>query len=334
MILVTGGTGLLGSHLIPELLLSGEKVRAIIREGSDNSKLLKIWQQTYQEPEALFSQVEWFRGDILNKASVSEAMEGIEKVYHCAAMVSFEPSKKKEMFEANVIGTRNMVDSCLQKEVKKLLHVSSIAAIGPGNEDELLTEENRWLVNPKGIYSLTKTMAEQEVWRGICEGLQAVIINPSLILGAGMPGQSSARIFETIKKGMKFYTKGINGFVDVKDVVRAMILLMNHEVMGERFIVNAVNISYRELFTKIAHAIDVKAPAWYASPLLTSLAWRTGTITSKFTGNPPLLTREGAGSAHKIQQYSSEKLKKLTGFTFNDLDESIISICRFYKDSK
>lgn len=332
MILVTGGTGFLGSHLIPELLLKGEEVRVLIREGTDNRRIMKIWKYYYPNAEELFDRAEWFRGDVINKVSVSEAMEGIDKVYHCAAYISFEPSKKSEMYLANVIGTRNIVDSCLHHNIKKLVHVSSIAAIGPGSEGEMLTEENRWLVNPKASYSLTKTMAEQEVWRGICEGLQAVIVNPSLILGAGVHGQSSTAIFESIQRGMKFYTNGINGYVDVKDVVRAMILLMGHEVSGERFILNAVNMSYREIFTKIALAMNMKPPTWYASPFLTSLAWKAGYIYSKLTGNPPVITKESARSAHKIQQYSSEKLIKLTGFTYTDLDESIMNICRFYID--
>jgi dihydroflavonol-4-reductase len=330
MILVTGGTGLLGSHLVPELLKS-DKVRVLIREGSDSKKILKIWKYYYPNAEELFNQVDWFKGDLLNKASIDEAMAGIDRVYHCAALVSFDPSKKSEMYQSNVLGTRYIVDSCLQGQVKKLVHVSSIAAIGPGEEDELLTEENRWLVNPKPAYTLTKTLAEQEVWRGIVEGLNAVIVNPSLILGAGLPGQSSTQVFETVQKGIKFYTRGVTGFADVKDVVKVMILLMESEISGERFIINGTNASFQELFTKIADELAVKAPTWYASSFMTSLAWKVLWVCSKLSGRPPMITKDSTRSAHKIQQYSSGKLIKLTGFEFTAFDESIRSICRFYK---
>lgn len=331
MILVTGGTGLLGSHLLPEILLRGEKVRVLIREGSDYSKILRIWKSCYPNAVKLFDQVDWYRGNLINRASVSEAMEGIDFVYHCAALVSFESSKKRNMFEANVIGTRNIVDCCLQNQVKKLIHVSSIAAIGPGNEDEILTEENRWIVNPRSAYPLTKTLAEQEVWRGIIEGLNAVIINPSLILGEGVSGQSGTQIFETVKKGMKFYTNGVTGFVDVRDVVKVMILLTDLQITGERFIINGTNKSFRELFNQVAFELGVKAPQWYASPFLTSFAWKANWIGSKISGKAPIITRDSARSAHKIQKYSSEKIVKLTGFRFTDFDESIRNICRFYK---
>jgi nucleoside-diphosphate-sugar epimerase len=278
----------------------------------------------------MLQKVDWYPGDITNLASISEALDGVDNVYHCAAFVSFEQSKKSEIYEINVIGTRNIVNMCLEHETKKLLHVSSIATIGPGIDQKIQTEKNKWISNPKSIYSLTKILAEQEVWRGITEGLNAVIINPSIILGAGNNGQSSARIFEKIQKGMKFYTHGSNGFVDVNDVVKIMLLLMNSEIAGERFILNGINLSYRELFVKIANSLNVKPPVWNASPLITSIAWKAAYLTSFITSKSPVITRESARSAQKIQAYSSEKLMKLTGFSFTNIDDTIRDIASFY----
>jgi len=330
MILVTGGTGLLGSHLLPKLILSEEKVRVLVREGTDYRKIFPVWEYYYPEALNKIDKIEWFRGDIINKAIVDEAVEGVDRVYHCAAFISFDKLDKTKMFKTNVIGTRNIVDICLQHKINKLTYLSSIASIGPGSEEEFLTEENKWSVHPKSIYALTKTLAEQEVWRGINEGLNAVILNPSIILGAASIGQSSAAFFETIHKGMKFYTNGINGFVDVIDVVKAMIFLMGGDISGERFIISGINLSYKDLFNKIAKKSGISPPKWYATPLMTSIAWKVAYIVSILTGKPAMITKENAHSAHKVVRYSSEKFLKLSGLSFTNIDETINNIVGFY----
>jgi len=330
MILVTGGTGLLGTHLLPVLINSGEPVRVLIRESSDYKKVLSVWKYFYKKPENLLEKVEWFKGDITNRAEVFDALENIDKVYHCAACVSFEWSKSREMSEVNVQGTRNIVDMCLERKIKKLLHVSSVAAIGPGTDQGMLTEENKWIINPKSDYSKTKTLAEYEVWRGMVEGLNAVIINPSVILGAGYLGQNSFRFFDIVFNGLNYYTNGMTGFVDVRDVVRVMIILMNSEKRDERFIVNGVNLSYRELFTKISNAFGINPPSKHASKFMTSLAWKAEFIISFLTGRNPKITRQTAESAHTIQEYSSLKLKNQISFEFADIDNTIKEIVQFY----
>jgi dihydroflavonol-4-reductase len=332
MILITGGTGLLGTHLIPELVLAGEDVRVLIRNSTDYRKVLTVWQYYYENAESILGKIDWFRGDITNKMDIYYALDNIEKVYHCAACVSFDRSKQSEMWKVNVQGTRNVVDMCLERKIKKLLHVSSIAAIGHENNMDVLSEENKWTVVPKGDYSKTKTLAEREVWRGIFEGLNAVIINPSIILGAGFTGQSSYRFFDTVYNGLKYYTDGVTGFVDVKDVVKAMVLLMNSDIKGERFIVNAENLSYRELFTKISNAFGILPPAKNATKFMTSFAWKAEFLISVVTGRNPRITQQTASSAHSKQRYSSLKLKNQTGFTYREMDVTIKYIVHLYLD--
>jgi dihydroflavonol-4-reductase len=332
MILITGGTGLLGTHLLPALINSGESVRVLIRESSDYRKILSVWQYYYKNPENLLEKIDWFRGDVTNKPDVYNALENVERVYHCAACVSFDRSKGHEMSEVNVQGTRYVVDMCLERNIKKLLYVSSVATIGPGIDNELLTEENKWAINPKLSYSKTKTLAEHEVWRGINEGLNSVIINPSIILGAGYSGENSYRFFETIFKGQKYYTNGVTGFVDVRDVVKIMIMLMNSEISGERFIVNGENLSYRDLFIKISDAFGMNPPVKHATKLMTSLAWRAELLLSVLSGRNPKITQQTAKSAHNIQRYSSGKLINQTGFTFTEIEDTIKDIVLFYLD--
>jgi dihydroflavonol-4-reductase len=334
MILVTGGTGLLGTHLLPELINSGEKVRVLVREPDNSRKLLSVWRYYYKDPETLLKKIDWFRGDVGNKSDVYYALDNIEKVYHCAACVSFDRSKRMEMSKVNVQGTKNIVDMCLERNIKKLLHVSSIAAIGPGNGEDALTEENKWAINPKSAYSKTKTLAEYEVWRGMFEGLNAVIINPSVILGAGFTGQSSYRFFDTIYNGLKYYTNGVTGFVDVRDVVKIMIILMNSDIRDERFIVNGENLSYKELFIKISDAFGISPPEKHATKFMTSLAWKVEFLVSILTGKTPKITQQTASSAHHIQRYSSLKLKNHIGFSYTDIDDTIRDIVLFYRDQK
>jgi dihydroflavonol-4-reductase len=332
MILITGGTGLLGIHLVPELLNSGESVRVMIRESSDPGKVLPIWNYYYKNAEELLDKIEWFRGDITNKVDVFNALEHIDKVYHCAACVSFHRSKRQEMRDVNVLGTRNIVDMSLERGIQKLLHVSSIAAIGPGKGITPLTEENKWTINPKSDYSKTKTLAENEVWRGIFEGLNAVIINPSIILGAGYKGQNSYTFFERIYHGLKYYTKGATGFVDVRDVVKIMIMLMNSDITTERYIVSGINLSYRDLFIKISDAFGMRPPEKYATKFLTFLAFLGEFFISALTGKSQRITLQTARSAHHIKAYSSLKLINHTGFSFTDIDDTIKGIAGFFLD--
>jgi dihydroflavonol-4-reductase len=334
MILVTGATGLVGSHLTFELLRSGRKVRALKRPSSDPGMLKKVFGLYSDQPEDLLSQLEWAEGDILDVFSLEEAMEGVDMVYHCAALVSFLPEDKKKLVRINTEGTTNVVNAALEKKVRKICHVSSIAALGrPEKQAELIDENLVWKTSKNNsIYAVSKYGAEREVWRGTAEGLDAVIVNPSIILGVAGPGQGSSRIFNTVWEGLKFYPPGKNGFVDVRDVVRAMILLMDSDIRNERYVLNVDNISYKRLFELIAAEMGKPAPGIKVNPFLSGLAWRLEKARSMVTGVKPLITRETAHTAVQHYEYSNEKIKKELGFVFTPIEETISHFCRIFKE--
>jgi dihydroflavonol-4-reductase len=334
MIVVTGGTGFVGSHLLLELLKDNKSIRVIIRKEGNPEKVLSVWKYYAQDTDSLLKKIDWFRCDITDKMSLSEALQDADRVYHCAALVTLAGINKRDMYNANVLGTQNVVNICIQQNVKKLLFVSSIAAIGKSINGIALTEEDGWPVKSKSIYAQTKTLAELEVWRGIAEGLNAVIVNPSVIIGPGDWRQNSCRFFDLVNNGLKYYTKGINGFVDVHDVVRAMIRLMNEDVAGERFILNSENLSVKDLFEKIALALGTVAPSRHATPLILSLAWRAEFLRSLVTGKPARLTRQSTRSLHISKIYSSDKIEKLLNFTFTPIDAIIAQTANCYLREK
>jgi len=330
MIVVTGGTGLVGAHLLLKLLKENNSIRAIVREESSPKKVLAIWKHYVQSPEGLLDKIDWYRCDITDKASLYDALHDAAQVYHCAAQVNLDGTDKRKMFEVNVLGTQNIVNICLAQNVNKLLHVSSIAAIGKSLNGKTLMETDGWPVKSKSIYTQTKTLAELEVWRGIAEGLNAVIINPSVIVGPGNWESSSSRFFDVIYKGLNYYTKGITGFVDVNDVTDAMVQLMNGEISGERFILNSENISIQDFFNKIAVSLGVTPPSRYASPFKTSLAWKAEFIKSILTGSTPKITKQSARTSHTSRFYSGDKIKNQLNFDYTPMDESIARTAKFY----
>jgi len=324
MILVTGGTGLVGAHLLYQLTQKEEKVRVMRRATSSLSQTEKTFSFYTSHPEKLLSKIEWVLGDILDMESLLLAMENVEKVYHTAAMVSFDPKDKEEIMETNVIGTTNIVNACLEKEIKKLCYVSSVAALGRAGKGGITTEESEWKSGQKtSPYAISKHEAEREVWRGIAEGIKAVIVNPTIILGAGNFNAGSAKMFQTVYNGLKFYSGGLNGYVDVNDVAKAMILLMEGKYSGERFILNSENLSYQHTFKLMAHALGVEPPKYKAGKILSELGWRILKVRSLFTGKNPLITKQTAKTANSIYRYSNEKFVNTTGMQFTPIEESI-----------
>ncbi len=331
MILVTGGTGLVGSHLLFHLLQKEEKVRAIKRFSSSTENVRQIFSFYAKNPDKLFSRIEWIPGDLLDIHSLIESMQGVDRVYHAAAMVSFDPADKASLMETNVSGTANVVNACLEKKVKKLCYVSSIAALGRAGAHGLTTENEEWDAHePVSPYAHSKFEAEREVWRGMAEGLKAVIVNPSVILGPADFSKGSAKMFQTVYKGLKVYTPGMNGYVDVNDVARAMILLMESNISGERFILNGENITYRKLFQMMAMALGVEAPKYEAGKFLSEMAWRLLKINAFFTGKKPLITKQTARTANSIYRYSSEKFIRATGMSFTPLEETIARTAQIF----
>lgn len=335
MNLVIGGTGLVGSHLILELLSREEKVRVFLRSENSKKQILQTFRYYTPKASELFDKLEWVKGNIIDYTSILNALEGISRVYHCAAMVSFSPGDKDLLLRNNVDGTANVVNACLKQKGIKLCFVSSIAALGHSEDSEEVTEAHSWKPTIKrSIYSVSKFKSEMEVWRGIEEGLEAVIVNPSVIIGPGNWHNSSSAFFPLIYKGLKFYTKGVTGFVDVRDVARIMVQLMNSSVKNDRFIVSAKNTSFKELFHLIAKSLNVSPPKYEATPLLLNIASRLDGLKSAITSSPRKISDDTISAAVSKNNYSNKKIKELLGYEFKPFDETVSDCAKFYLNSK
>jgi nucleoside-diphosphate-sugar epimerase len=330
MILVTGGTGLLGSHLLLELTRSGKRVRAIKRSSSNTEMVRKVFSYYVSNPDELAGKIEWVDAELMDFGSIEDAMEGVEEVYHCGAVVSFYPKDHKTMLKVNIEGTANLVNKAIEIKVSKFCYVSSVATLGRAENNDVSTEETYWVPSKKNsVYSISKYGAEREIWRGMEEGLNAVIINPSVIMGPGF-WQDNSGLFRLVWEGLKYYTRGINGYVDVRDICTAMVRLMDENHFGQRFICSAENLSYQDFFSLIAKHFGKPAPSVNVPATMTSIAWRVEAIRSFFTGSKPEVTREMATTTSQVYTYSSEKLIKTLNFSFRPADESIAEICGFY----
>lgn len=320
-ILITGGTGFLGAYIIKELISRGYSVRAIHRSAN---------LPTYIDKQIL-DQVEWVKGDVLDIVSLEEAMQGIDTVIHSAAIVSFDPAQKKHMYKVNIEGTANVVNVSVQYGIKRFVHISSVAALGRTLGGGNVNEEKKWQESKVNTdYAKSKYRAEIEVWRGIAEDLDAVILNPSTILGVGDWHASSSRLFKSVFNGFPWYTKGVNGFVDVEDVAKATILLMESGISAERFIVSSENWTFQQLFNTIADKFDKPRPNKHATPFLGQIAWRVEKFKSWF-GKKPVLTKESARVAQSSTYFENGKiLKALPGFSFVPLEKTIEYSCKKY----
>ena len=314
MILVTGGSGLVGSELISQLLAQDSKVKAIY-----NSTPLTISHQNLIKINC----------DIMDTAALEEEMQGITRIYHCAGIVSFNKKNKNNLLKVNIEGTANVVNAALDAGVKKIIHVSSVSALGRIRENETITEEMNWTEETSNsLYGKSKYLGELEVWRGIGEGLEAVIVNPSIILGGNDWSKGSSEIFKSVYNEFPWYTEGITGVVDVRDVARAMILLMNSEINRERFILNAENLSYKKIFTCIANCFGKEIPQKKVTPFIAAMVWRWEAMKSMFTGKDALVTKETARTAlAKVYFDNTKFLKALPGFKFTPINETIKNTC-------
>lgn len=318
MILVTGGTGLVGAHLLLHLAANGQKVRSLYRTEDSIAKTRNLFKQN--NSLSLFDTIEWIHGDIIDFSSLEEAFKGIDVVYHCAAYISFEPKDEELLRKVNIEGTANMVNFALAFGVKRFCHVSSIAALGDAKENEAITEETEW--NPEvrhGDYAISKYGAEMEVWRAWQEGLNVVIVNPGLIFGSGFWDQGSGKIFKAVNRGQFFYTKGTCGIVAVSDVVNAMVQLTESNINGERFTLVSENVSYKDILDIIADGMKKTRPSFYASPFITSAGWRMDWFFSKLLLRNRMLTRSMAKSSHNYENYDSSKLTTALSFRFSDV---------------
>ena len=334
MILVTGGTGLVGSHLLYQLSLENDTIRAICRKNSNLKAVKNVFSYFSEDFEHLFRKIEWVEADITDVVALEKAFKNTTEVYHAAALVSFDPKDYNKLRKINIEGTANIVNLSIENNIKKLCFVSSIAAVGRSINSQFINESNEWDIEKSNYgYAISKYGAEIEIWRASQEGIPVVIVNPGVILGAGFWNTGSGNLFSKIYKGFKFYSEGITGYVSVNDVVKAMILLMKSKVENERFILVSENISYREIFNAIALKFKKKKPTIKVTKLMSEIGWRLETIKSFLINKPPLLTKHSSKSIHQKRYFSSEKIKKTLDFKFEPISKSIDNICKlFLKD--
>jgi dihydroflavonol-4-reductase len=320
MIAVTGANGLLGSFIVRKLLEQKKPFFAIKRAGSDTSLLSDV--EKY---------ITWRNADVLNAVDLEEALQGATSVIHGAAMVSFNPAHEKKIFHVNVTGTRNVVNACLAANIKRLVHISSVAALGRQKGQSLIDENNKWVESSvNSTYAESKYLAELEVFRGQEEGLSTVMVNPSVILAAADWTKSSAKLFKYVWDQKLFYINGSLNYVDVRDVAEITVALLELPVEGERFIVNASNISFIDFFTMIANQLNKRPPSIRLSKGLLSMVAFAETFRSRLTGSEPLISRETARLAGTVFEYDNTKIKRTLNFDFKSIDSTLAWCCTHY----
>lgn len=324
MIFVTGGTGILGSHLLFNISRKETAIRALYRSKDRIDQTRSVFIHYNPDSwEDQFSKIEWVQGDILDITDLLELTKGCTQVYHCAALVSFHPKDFNRLIKINREGTENLVNACLHNNVDKLCHVSSTAAIG-GDEKDVITEKTKWKVSPTtSAYSLSKYSAEREVWRGIEEGLNAVIVNPCVIFGAGNWNESSLTIFKTVQKGIKFYPPGANATVDARDVAEIMQRLMNSDINNERYLCTGSNQSFQDLMTCVAKELKVKEPSKEVSRFTVNLARKILSFAKWLIGSRSSITKETVDNLFASKSYDNSKIRTALNFEFRDLDEQV-----------
>ena len=328
MVLVTGGTGLVGAHLLLHLVENGDIVRAIYRNITSIKKTKALF--LLYKKESLFEKIEWVQADITDVPALEMAFENVKYVYHCAALISFDPKDEDLLRKTNIEGTANIVNYCVAKTVKKLCYISSIAALGDLKENEkIITEEAEW--NPEkqhSDYAISKYGAEMEIWRGQQEGLDTVIVNPGIIIGPGFLEQGSGILFKKVANGLAFYTKGVTGFIAVPDVVQITIQLMKNEYSNERFTLIAENLIFQDLLNTMADSMNVKRPYIHASPLLMNLFSKMDWFVSNVFGQKRKLDRASARASYSKNWYSNEKISSTLGAEFLDIHHYIKDISK------
>lgn len=332
MNLVTGATGIVGSHVVLTLLQNNQPVVACKQSSSDVKRLEELVSFYTKDAKQLLEKVQWREVDIRDVFSVEEALEGITQVYHCAGFVSFNARDRKKLKEINEQGTRNMVDACLYKGVAGFCHVSSVATINNLDYTLPLTEEVFWKTSGKeSDYAISKYNAEREVWRAIEEGLNAVIVNPGVILSPGFWGQSSSRLFEACYKGNRFYTDGLASYVSAKDVAECMVQLMSKQLFNNRYILIENNYTYKDVLSWIQSDFNQAVPKYNTPKLVLNLARLLEPVFTVFTGKERQLSKPIVYAAFNKQIFSNKKIRGALGFEFSSTRRTIEQICEYHR---
>jgi nucleoside-diphosphate-sugar epimerase len=323
-ILVTGGSGLVGSYLL----------RYLVQLGYNNIKALKRPSTDLKLVADIQTKIQWIDADLANFFDLEAALQGVEQLYHCAAMVSYDSRDYATLMKTNVEGTENIVNAALAANVEKMVYVSSIAAIGKDKNQNLIDEKAAWVRSPHLTdYAVSKYLSEQIVWRAWAEGMKIAIVNPAIILGSGDWTQSSTTLFKQVWDGLKFYPLGTTGFVDVRDVVRFMQQLMESDINGERYILAAANLSFRDLFTAIAKNLSKEAPSIKVTPLLRAIAWRVEWLRSRLTGKRVLITKQTATVSAQTYFFNNKKSIQAFDFDYIPLEKTIVEVSEAMKKS-
>ena len=331
MILVTGGTGLVGAHLLYQLVSSNQNVKATYKDQKSLEKTARIFSYYTTNHKALFKKITWVKANLTNLPELTLAFNKITQVYHCAAYINFDPRAFNTLKKTNIEGTANIVNLCLAYNIEKLCYVSSIATLGTTAKDTLVTERNVW--NPEtdnNVYAISKYGAEMEVWRATQEGLDAVIVNPGVIIGPGNWDSGTGQLFKKANKGLKYYTTGTVALVDVNDVVNIMILLLNSSIKNKRFIVVAKNETYKTFLNTLCNAVNRKAPKKTATALLLKAAWILDWIKSGIMRTPRSITKQMANTLLSKTTYSNAAIKDALNYNFKDIETTIVNTGKIF----
>ncbi|MGY0391546.1 NAD-dependent epimerase/dehydratase family protein [Bizionia sp. KMM 8389] len=327
MILVTGGTGLVGSHLLYKLITANKLVRATYRTANKQELVKQVFSYYSPNYEYIFNKIEWVQADLLDIPQLNDAFKNVSHVYHCAAFVSFAPNDYHKLRQTNITGTTNIVNLGISHEVEKLCYVSSVATIGDTENNRHVDEETPW--NPEkdnSVYGITKYGAELEVWRGTQEGLDSIIVNPGVILGPGFWNSGTGKIFSQVNNGLPFYSPGHVANVSVLDVVDGMIQLMEASIKNERFIMVGNHTPYKEFLGLIAKNLNAKPPHIEAKPWMLSVAWRLDWLKHKLTGKPRVLVKQMVKSTLNKTVYDCSKIEKQLNFKFTSVEDTVAAI--------
>ena len=322
MVAVTGANGLVGSFVVRKLIDNNEPFVALKRNGSDTSLL-----------DDVAPKVTWRIADVLDPVQLEEALDGVTRVVHASAIVSYNPRKAKQVLDTNVIGTRNIINECLSRGIKRFVHISSVAALGRQRNQRIINEGNQWIDNPMhSVYAKSKYLAELEVFRAYQEGMSTAIISPSFVLAAADWNKSSGQLFKYVWNESKIYTDGSLNYVDVRDVADVTYRLLNETASGERYIVNAGKISFHDFFEKIARRFNKKPPSVKLGATLLNIAARAETFRTWLSGEEPILTKETARLVGSDFLYENSKIKKALTIEFQPIDASLDWCCNYYME--
>lgn len=325
---------MVGSHLLLELVKSGDKVRAIHRKDSDLQAVKRVFSYyiPLDEIDFLFGKIEWKEADLNDIPALTEAFSGVTTVYHCAALISFNPSDEKSLRKINIEGTANIVNLCVVFKIEKLCYISSVAAMDISLGEKFVTENFTWNQEKyHNEYAISKHGAEIEVWRGTQEGVPAIILNPGVILGPGFWNTGSGQLFIKTDEGLNYHFPKTTGFVGVQDVVTAAITVMGSNIQNEQYIMAGENLSFKEVLELVAESIQKPSPKKPLKPWMVFIGWIYQSIANFLFGAEKLITREDYKTLFKHSFYSSAKLKSEFSFKYTPIREVIFETGKIFR---